>query len=612
MSVRADFRSRFLALFAVLAFWGQGLQAADFTVVTREDILSLTARIQAAQFLTHATFGATKKQIDDLALEMQTKGTIKAATDWIDAQFALPVSSTQVQLHDKYFTEDKATWSLYNRTGGSSTTYSYALLNTTDPLTTPYLAISPRHRMNANIRTRAWWNNAIGSNDQLRHKAAWALSQIFSVAQTGNNFNDEEFDAEITGGAGKPAVRQARYQGLAGYYDIFTRNAFGNYLDMMGEVTYHPVMGYWLTSVGNRKASGLVTPDENYAREVMQLFSIGLEELNDEGVPTGAPTYNNDTIQTYAEIFTGLGYGVGSLNVGTGGNGTYSRYTGNPSADVNGALKFSVPMRMAPAQHDTSTKILLNGVTITGAGGTYSNTAASELAANLEIEKALKESLFNHPTSPAFVANRLIQRFVKSNPSRAYIQSVVTAYKGTGAYPSRGDMKATLKAILLHPEAWQPIRVQFQRATGKFVVSTMGTEDSRLQEPVCAFTRFIKFFNNLDDVNAAYRGVCQYQKSNASGVYAAAIGGDVISNDYRFPSTDGIFDQSPYEAPSVFNFYYADYKPSGEFQAAIPSSRIPGGELVAPEFNIVTALTATALPNNYRTWINGNAAYGSG
>ena len=227
----------------------------------------------------------------------------------------------------------------------------------------------------------------------------------------------------------------------------------------------------------------------------MQLFTVGLDLLSDDGVQqtdaNGAiPTYDNEDIREYAKIFTGLGYAYGTYAPTGSGLNPYSPYTGAVSATPNGTIKFLVPMRMAPAEHDRGVKNLLNGQQITNVNG--NGVSHTENSANAEIEAAL-DGLFSHQSCPPFIVHRLIQRLVKSNPSRAYIGRVVSVFKGTGP-SNRGDLAKVVKAILIDPEAWQPIRVQYQRVGNRFIVSTMGTEDSRLQEPVLNYTRFLRFF----------------------------------------------------------------------------------------------------------------------
>ncbi|MDZ4853126.1 MAG: DUF1800 family protein [Pirellulaceae bacterium] len=586
-----------LFVFALIGV-SQNAEAADFKVATRDDVLVLTSKVQATQFLTHATFGGTKAEIDALALRMRTIGTVPAANEWIDAQVAIPASS-QSALERKMFLDDVPYWTLYNRTGVAP-----------DYVYTPRAStITTEHAMSrSGYRTRAWWHNALAGQDQLRLKTAWALSQVFSVSRIANGFDDEEFESSVSGG---PSPTRSRFQGLSNYYDIFSNNAFGKFRDILGKVTYHGTMGDWLSFRGNRRAAGGIFPDENYAREVMQLFTIGLYVLNNDGsqqTNAAGPisTYDADDIREYAQVFTGLGYGYGTYSPSSSSLNPYSPYTGTVSADPNGSTKYQVPMRMAPSQHDRGPKYLLNGLVLPstiGTTGSPTNTDAdsnnttshTEISANAEIDAALN-GLFNHQSCPPFIVQRLIQRFVKSNPSKAYVGRVVAKFKNNGQNV-RGDMKEVVRAILTDPEAWQPIRVQYVRSPSpSFVVSTMGSEDSRLQEPVCNFTRFVRFF----------KGSPEYQKAT-SGTYPTVVptpAANIISNEFRIGSLDATFDQNAYDAPSVFNFYLAEFRPTGEFQAFPVSSRIPTGVLVAPEFNIVNAITANATTNFYRGLIS--------
>ncbi len=595
---------RSLFAFFILLHVDRIVSAADFVVTTRERVLELTSQIQATQFLTHATFGATAADVDTLALQMRTIGTVAAANAWIDNQITLP-ASLQNPLEDAFVETDKQYWSIYNRTG-IAPNYVYTL-DTTYSNTT--LINSTMAMSRTAPRNRAWFHNAIAGTDQLRLKTAWALSQIFSVSNNANNFNEEEYESTININDGNSTLampRRSRFQGLTTYYDIFATNAFGNYRDILGKVTYHAIMGDWLSYRGNRRAQGGVFPDENYAREVMQLFTIGLYMLNDDGTQQivgdiATPTYDADDIREYAEVFTGLGYGYGTYYPTNTTLNPYSPYSAGTSTDPNGSLKFQVPMRMAPSQHDRSNKVLLNGLVLTnpnGANVAFPTSLAGEAQANAEVDAALT-GLFNHQSCPPFIVQRLIQRFVKSNPSKAYVSRIVAKFKNNGS-GVRGDMLAVVRAILTDPEAWQPIRVQYQRAPiNKFIVTTMGSEDSRLQEPVVNYTRFIRFFKHPTTP-------VEYQIANLGTntfpgfTTIPALPANVLSHEYRLNSTDGTFDQSPYEAPSVFNFYLAEFRPTGEFQTVPVSSRMPLGVLVAPEFNIVTAVTSNNTNNFFR------------
>jgi len=256
---------------------------------------------------------------------------------------------------------------------------------------------------------------------------------------------------------------------------------------------------------------------------------------------------------------------------------------------------------MAPSQHDRSSKELLNGLVLTnpiGANAAFPSSLLGEGHANTEIDAALS-GLVNHQSCAPFIVQRLIQRFVKSNPSRSYVSRIVAKFKNNGS-GVRGDILAVVRAILTDPEAWQPIRVQYQRAPiNKFIVTTMGSEDSRLQEPVVNYTRFIRFFRHPTtpvEYQIANAGTSTFPSFNT----IPALPANVLTQEYRLGSTDGTFDQSPYEAPSVFNFYLAEFRPTGEFQSLPLSSRIPNGVLVAPEFNIVTAVTSNNTNNFLR------------
>jgi uncharacterized protein (DUF1800 family) len=586
---------RILALATCVSGLDQAVLAGDFPVATRNEVLVLTSKIQATQFLTHATFGASQAEIDALAAQMRANGTIVAAAAWIDAQTG-PAYDAGISGHsllERYWVDfDIANFSsLYDRTGTGSSNYSYVPNSTTPTARNVW--------SRTRYRQHAWWHRALAGQDQLRQKTAWALAQIFSVGENANNFNEEEPDATVTGG---PTNRH-RFHGLADYYDIFVRNAFGSYRTVLGQVTYHGIMGDWMGYRGNRRAAGGLLPDEEYARYVMQLFTVGLDQLNDDGTPTTNPTtatFNADDIREYAQVFTGLGYGYGTLNTTSTTANPYSPYTAGTSLSPNVSVKYAaVPMRMAPAEHDFSSKVLLDGLTLPAlnGGSPLPSTLAAEATANADIDAALT-GLVNHPSCPPFICNKLIQRFVKSNPSRAYLTRVVNVFKNVSNPNGRGDMKAVIKAILLDPEAWQPIRVQYQRSPAKFIVSTMGTEDCRLQEPVLNYTRFTRFFKATSEYRIGTGG---------SGTSDPFVLETTIPNEFRLNTTDTFFDQSPYSQPSVFNFYRSDYQAPGDIAAySSTSGRMQRGTAIfSPEFQIVNASTSTATANFFRSLASG-------
>ncbi|MEC7609592.1 MAG: DUF1800 family protein, partial [Verrucomicrobiota bacterium] len=272
-------------------------------------------------------------------------------------------------------------------------------------------------------RQMIWYKAAIDAPDQLRQRVAWALSQYFVVAELGNN-------------------QPQAVERWLNYYDIFTRHAFGNFRDILDEVTWSPHMGYYLSHIENRKAnpSQGTFPDENYAREVMQLFTIGLWELNEDGTReldvngNAIPTYDNDDIFEFAKVFTGM-----RRPLSRGPNTNIEELSNN----------YIDPMRVSAWMHDFTTKTLLDGSTL-GPFNQNANGVRNDVA-------GLLDHLFNHKNVPPFFARFMIQRFTISNPSPAYIESVALAFKnglyeGSGS-GNRGCMEATVKAVLLHPEA---------------------------------------------------------------------------------------------------------------------------------------------------------------
>jgi uncharacterized protein (DUF1800 family) len=331
------------------------------------------------------------------------------------------------------------------------------------------------------------------------------------------------------------------------YYDIFLRHAFGNFRDILGEVTFNPCMGDYLTYLDNRKADPErgTFPDENYARELMQLFTIGLWMLNEDGTyildinGNRIPTYDNDDIVTFASVFTGL-------------RKQYNGRSGIGSQD-NIEIKFGNfvdPMRMQASWHDFSPKILLDGTSI----GPFTQTAQGGID---EINTVL-DHLFNHPNTPPFIARRLIQRMTVSNPSPAYIKAVAEAFSsgkwnGSGS-GKRGDLKAVWKAILLHPEAREPALFA-DPAHGK------------LREPLVRLLHYARAFQITSPQTYGF---------------------------FPFDALNEVIAQSPFDSPSVFNFYLPDYQPLGEVQDR---------DLYSPEFEITTDVTSLALANSIRTLV---------
>ena len=261
-----------------------------------------------------------------------------------------------------------------------------------------------------NEYVNVWWRHAIQADDQLRQRVAFALSQILVVSAQGG-LGEEQF-------------------GLANYYDILLRNAFGNYRDLLEEITLNPVMGEYLSMKGNRKPepSENIRSDENYARELLQLFSIGQVLLDEDGTPqldddaVPLPAYDQSTIEDFARVFTGWHFA----------NAEDFRWPKNKD--------YISPMVAWPEYHDSDTKTLLDGVTL-----------PAGQSAQADLDAAL-DNIFNHPNVAPFISKQLIQRLITSNPSPGYVRDVAEVFNRNAA-GERGSLGSVVKAILMHQEA---------------------------------------------------------------------------------------------------------------------------------------------------------------
>ncbi|HFQ4959288.1 TPA: DUF1800 family protein [Vibrio vulnificus] len=259
-------------------------------------------------------------------------------------------------------------------------------------------------------RVAVWWHQANHAPDQLRQRVAFALSEIFVVSRYGASLN-------------------GRAQELTHYYDMLLEHAFGNYRDLLEAVTRHPVMGDYLSMMANQHADPQKNrfPDENYAREVMQLFSIGLYQLNQDGTPllnNGAllPTYSQDDIENLARVFTGW-------HLADKSNGSWTSKQGD----------WFQAMAPYADKHDSDEKFVMGERFPAGQSNEQDMAQAMAM-------------LTNHPNTGPFIARLLIQRLVTSNPSPQYVERVALAFNDNGN-GIRGDLKAVIQAILLDPEA---------------------------------------------------------------------------------------------------------------------------------------------------------------
>ena len=304
---------------------------------------------------------------------------------------------------------------------------------------------TPTSSQDIGVVKQRFFTNALTGQDQLRQRVAWALAQIFVVS-----------NQKI----GDPTA-------FSSWMNMLQKDSFANYSTLLNDVTLSPTMGNSLDMVGNDRPdpnSG-AQPNENYAREVLQLFSIGLAQLNQDGTQqlnnTGMPipTYTQDTIIGFAHVFTGWAYPTKPGQTASFYNGEY--YAG--------------PMIPFDNHHDSGTKLLLNGVTLPAGG-----TTQADLTAALQ-------NIFNHPNVGPFISQQLIQHLVTSNPSPAYVSRVTAVFNdnGTGV---RGDLKAVVNAILMDSEARRgddPTQTQ--------------PGDGKLKEPVLLMTNLLRAANATSD-----------------------------------------------------------------------------------------------------------------
>lgn len=398
---------------------------------------------EAARFLTQASFGATDSSI----------AAVRSAgyAEWIAQQMAMPVFGSHVA-----FMQARR-----------------ALPGAPNP--------------SVNELYGSFWQQAASGPDQLRQRVKLALSEIFVVSVADPNVNELS---------------------AASFYDMLGDNAFGNYRTLLEQVSLHPAMGVYLTWIANQKADAATGrhPDQNYARESMQLMTIGLYQLNLDGTQKldGAghpiPTYTGADIAGLADVFTG-----------------YSWYSPAPSTttflggrrDPNAILRSMIPYATF---HATTAKTFL--------GATIPTSAVADPAGDLKIGL---DTLFNHPNVGPFISKQLIQRLVTSNPSPAYVARVASVFNNNGK-GVRGDLGAVIQAILMDSDA---------RATSAAIADP---NYGKLREPIVRMANWMRAFNTT-----------------------SASGGWLLAST----SANTSLGESPLASTSVFNFYRPGYVPPG-------------------------------------------------
>jgi uncharacterized protein (DUF1800 family) len=461
--------------------------------VTEPEPIVITAA-EASRFLSQATFGPSSNSIDNVL------GS--SPSEWFIAELEKPPTLHLDNLLSQFPDDERFPDERNN--------------------VLSQLAIAPRV---------SFWQAAIEGDDQLRQRMAFALSQIMVISTEG--------------------TLEDLPRATAQYMDILTGGAFDNYRNLLEQVTYSPAMAIYLTYLRNQKADPVQNrvPDENYAREVLQLFSLGLLELRTDGEPrldsdgNEIELYDNNDITELAKVFTGLSFAGNSFTLGLSDIAPDSFYS---------------PLQMFDDFHSSESKQFL-GITIpTNTDGETS------------IDLAL-DAIFNHPNVGPFLGRQLIQRFITSAPSPAYVERVAMAFNsGEFTLPNgeavgtelRGDLAATIAAVLFDDEA-RNLEVAEQPSFGK------------LREPVLRFTHWARAF----EINSA-------DSSN-----------ERLLVNTGSPTALG---QQPYRSPSVFNFYRPGYiatgTETGDLGLTAPEMQITNADTVIGYANFITAYVLGTNP----------------
>jgi len=466
----------------------------------------------AVKFLNMATFGATP----ELVQELKSKGVVA----WVDDQLAMQYDPKKESILRKV---------IYRCINIAPQVYGITPTDTNATIDSSYvdefLIDDNGKNFNQNNRNGLSelkthysfvFDQHLRAKDQLRQRVAYALSQIIIASQSNDSFFTD------------------RGETLSYYYDLLLKHAFGNYGDLLYDISLSPTMATFLTFANNEKehttADGVtVLPDENYGREIMQLFSIGLYELNMDGTEKRVdghriPTYEQTDVNEMSKVFTGLTY-------------AHSRW-----GKILLKGDSTHPLDCYMQYHDTEEKHLLGAVLPSGQSCEEDVRSAVDL-------------LMNHPNVAPFIAKKLILRLTKSNPTTQYVQRVAEVFAATG-----GDLKETIKAVLLDQEIWDNIK------------SDRGV---KVKEPYIILTEVLRAMN--------FQPLPWFKYTHDDRVYIEQNPGFLTESLYNY------LGEFPTQSPTVFNFYDDAFEPDNyEF-------KVRG--FVAPELEIYTAKYAVGLNN---------------
>ncbi len=462
------------------------------------------APTDASRFLEQSTFGATDQDIHHLSQE--------GYAAWFNEQFNMPQPLHEPQV--------EASIILNNPPCAAGDVKCNAAL----------------FLQNSNAQNdlfQSFWQQSITGSDQLRERMKYTLSEIYVVSSSNGSVGNMP-------------------RGLANYYDLLGADAFGNFRQLLQDVTLNPMMGQFLSVLANDKGDATRDPDENYAREVMQLLTIGLYQLNPDGTQMldangkPIPTYSNTDVMGLAKVFTGFSWNIP-------GNQTDAAWSNCCAYVGPGFGEDILQMQSFPNHHSTDEKDFL-GVTIPATG-------SPDPQGDLKI--AL-DTLFNHPNTAPFVSKQLIQHLVTSNPSPAYVARVAAVFADNGA-GVRGDMKAIIQAILLDDEARNAPNAAGNPQYGK------------VRESLVRYTQWARAFTA--------------QSRNGS---------------FNIGSTEdpiyGLGEMAT-RSPTVFNWFAPGYTP--------PGTSIASAGLVAPEMQMTNVSTVVGYLNAMQSSVAANAERGS-
>lgn len=474
-----------------------------------------------SRFLSQATLGVNQRLLNHV--------TRTGIDTWLQNQFAYSPPT-----NDTFQKVTKGIWAYFRN--ALVTTHGEAAINGDG--NNPALPYKWYFHM-------GWWHQTLNSQEHLlRQRVAQALSELLVISDK----SSLELDAV----------------GMASYYDLLYNHAFGSYADLLFDVALHPCMGVYLSHMNNRKADTKknIHPDENFAREIMQLFTIGLYELNSDGSHKtqdgdAIPTYDNRDIRELARVFTGLT--ASSYQYEWNTSFWDSSYNDHPVGFEDGVEKAykTVPfvnmvdhMVGDESYHDRGNKTVLGGLI--------------HLPGNQDVHAEIRqtvEQLVAHPNTAPFVARHLISQLVSSNPSPEYIEAVATAF-GT-----RGDLRATVEKVLTYP-LYHPVMAQqlpgAARQGGKTV------QPQKLKSPLLRATQILRAFDVTNHSKKLW------------------LPGDDIQE---------MLQQHPLSAPTVFNFYKPNFTPHGPLEKA---------GIAAPEFELHTSATSISYVNLMYYWCFGD------